>query len=363
MTLEGTSAPAVIEHNASEFSNPGTDDAALEALWDKHDAAGEVTRETARDQNGRFAAASADEAAGDDTDVSPEGDGGEAKPDAAISSTQGANGVPLPSNWRGMEETWGKIPPELRESIKAHEDKIHQTLSQQGQALSAYKPLSDVFGEFQEYFNGERGSYKPDEAVRFLFGLQRGMDSNPVETLLQIADTYDLRPKLAEMFGGQGGGASNESALLAKIGQLENTIRGFGDPSRIDERITQKLKEDRVFTEVDQMTSRVSKEMPLYDQIPESDLVSFINLAWQKLGNSASPEAVLKRAYDSAIHADPDLRAKAAALNAAAAGDPERVAAAKRANDANIRSTSSGKTRQLTDEEALGAVYDKHKGK
>jgi phosphoserine phosphatase len=122
------------------------------------------------------------------------------------------------------------------------------------------------------------------------------------------------------------------------------------------------LDQDRRNGEIETVVDRVSKDMPLYDQIPEPDLVSFIHMAKQKLGGSASHEAVLKRAYDMAVNADPDLRAKAAALQGAATDDAERVAAAKRANATNLRSTSSGKARELTQEEELGAIYDKHKG-
>jgi hypothetical protein len=60
-----------------------------------------------------------------------------------------------------------------------------------------------------------------------------------------------------------------------------------------------------------------------------------------------------------AINADPDLRTKAAALKAAAANDPGRVAAAKRANETNIRSTSTDKGRKLSEEEELGLAWDK----
>jgi hypothetical protein len=360
--------------NSSTAIDPGmlandinNEDDALGAAFDR------VARDNgaARGDGGRFAATNDDGAAADDlgdnaeagNDEPLEGGGGEERK-AGDPSTPPAE-VPLPSSWRGKDDLWAKIPAELKEPLRAHQEELHKTLSQQGQVLSTYRPVVDVFQNYKEYFNGERGSYKPEEAVDYLFNLQRQMDQNPVETLLQIADTYELRPKLAEMFGAAGGGDGgdgNNAVLLARIGQLENTIRSMGDPSKIDQRITQKLTEERQFGEVDQVIGRVSKDMPLYDQIPEPDLVSFIHMSKQKLGGSASHEAVLKRAYDMAINADPDLRAKAAALQTAAAGDPDRVAAARRANATNLRSTSTGKTRELTQEEELGAVYDKHKG-
>jgi len=360
MSVEALNAPqtdsaAVIDtSNTAETVN---DDADLGAVFDRM----ERDNGAARD-NGRFASPSAKETANNEP---LEGGGGE-DTDADDPSTPSAD-VPLPSSWRGKEALWEKIPADVRGDLRTHQEELHRTLSQQGQALSAYKPLSDVIASYKEYFGGERGNYKPHEAVDYLFNLQRQMDNDPVNTLLQIADSYELRPELTKLFGGtaaavEGSGNQSEAALRAEISQLKNTIQQMGDPSRIDQRISEKLNEARVFGEIDDLVSRTSKEMPLYDQIPDPDLVSFIHMAKQKLGGTASQEAVLKRAYDMAINADPDLRAKAAALKAAAANDPNQIAAAKRANDTNIRSTSTGKARQLTQEEELGAVYDKLKG-
>jgi hypothetical protein len=353
MSVEGSAA--VIDTAPTPVSTPADADADLGAIWDRVERDNGAARE-----NGKFASPNA--AATTETTEPLEGGEGEAAA-VAETSTPEAVEVPLPSNWRGLEDTWAKIPGELRESIKAHEDKLHQTLSQQGQALSAYKPIGDVIQKYGDYFDGRTAAYKPAEAVDYLFNLQRQMDANPINTLLEIADSYELRPKLAEMFGGQAGGGQqtdNNSVLLAEINQLKTIIRGMGDPSKIDERITSKLHEERQSKEVEDEISRVSKDMPLYAEIPETDLVHFINRSWAKLGETASREAVLKSAYDMAINADPDLRAKAAAVRTAAAGDPERVAAAKRANSTNIRSTSSGKGRELTDDELLGQVFDKN---
>lgn len=341
--------PGMINTDVSE-------DDALAAAFDRAAGSG-----SSRDEGGRFKPNAANNAAGDGADEPLEG--GEGEGDAAGEPSTPPAGVPLPSSWRGKEALWGKIPDDVKEDLRVHQEELHKTLSQQGQALSTFKPVMDVFSSYKEYFGGERGNYKPHEAVDYLFNLQRQMDNDPINTLLQIADTYELRPHLQQMFGGTGDGGDNgNAALLAKISHLENTISRMGDPSRLDERITTKLNEDREVKEIDELLGRTSKDMPLYDQIPEPDLVSFIHMAKQKLGGSASKEAVLKRAYDMAVNADPDLRAKAAALKGAADNDPARVAAAKRANATNLRSTSSGRGRDLTEEEELAAVYDKHKG-
>ncbi|NKL37487.1 hypothetical protein GFL49_27730 [Rhizobium leguminosarum bv. viciae] len=357
MSVEELNAP-LNDSAATDTGTTNTDnneDDALGAVFDRLDR----DNGAARGEGGKFTSNQPNDAGAGKEPL--EGGGGEEKVVGDTSTPP--TDVPLPSSWRGKEDLWAKVPAELKTDLRAHQEELHKTLSTQGQLISAYKPLSDVISNYKEYFGGEKGNYKPHEAVEYLFNLQRGMDENPIETLLTIADNYELRPQLAKMFGGAAGeGDNNPNVLLAKISQLENTIRSMGDPSQIDQRISKKLSEERELGSVNELISRVSKDMPLYDQIPEPDLVTFIHFAREKLGGSASQEAVLQRAYDMAVNADPDLRAKAAALKTAAAGDPERVAAAKKANQANLRSTSTGKNRELTEEEELGAVYDKHQG-
>ena len=336
--------------------NTVSDDDALGAAFDR------IARDNgaARD-NGRFASPNAE---GQPNPTEEPLEGGEGEETTVVDPSTPSAGVPLPSNWRGLEEVWSKIPAELQGSIKAHEDKLHQTLSQQGQQLSAFKPIGDVINNYAEYFGGERGNYKPHEAIDFLFTLQRQMDQKPLDTLLQIADTYELRPHLQRLFSGQGEPqqGSNEANLVAEIRRLESQIQRMSDPSTIDRRISEKLNEERTLGAAEQVYNRVSKDMPLITDVAQEELVFFINKAWTKLGSAASEEAVLRAAGEMAINADPDLRARAAALKTAAASDPDRVAAAKRATATNLRSQSSGRARDLTAEEELGAVYDKHRG-
>lgn len=346
---------------------PATD-AELGAVWDRL----ETNNGADRGEGGRFASpagtvAETDEnAAGEPAGGKEPLEGGEAGETIEGEISTPPADVPLPSNWRGLEEAWAKIPADLRGPIAAHEAKLHQTLSSQGQTLAAYKPLGDTLMEYKEYFNGEKMNVKPHEAVGFLLSLQRGMDTKPVETALEIIDRYNLRGELAKALGvaqpgtGETPPADNTQALMAEIGQLKEIIRGISDPSKIDQRISQKLDEDRQTSQVNEVISRTSKDMPLYAEV-EADLPNFITMAWAKLGDTASQEAVLKRAYDMAINADPDLRKKAAALQTAAVNDPKQVAAAKNANQANIRSTSTGKPREATEDELLAAVFDKHK--
>lgn len=371
----GVEADAAATFDAPLNTNTDTSsdmDAAMGAVWDKF----ERDNGAGRDDSGRFASDRADSAdqgadAGADGKEPLEGGGGEEGADA-VSSTP-ADVVPLPPSLRGLDDVWKEIPAHLQKPLAEHQAKLHKTLSEQGQQLSTFKPIGDTIQEFKEYFGGERGSYQPAEAIKELFTIQRNMDANPLGTLLDIAKRYELLPHLAKVFspateGTEGGSAApantENAALLAEVSELKRTIADMAskaDPSKMDERISQKLMEDRQLTGARDAINRTSKDMPLFAEVPEDDMVHFINRAWRKLGDTATQDAVLKSAYDMAVNADPDLRARAAALKSAAANDPLKVAEAKRANATNLRSTSTGKPRERTEDEALGDVWDKHK--
>jgi hypothetical protein len=79
----------------------------------------------------------------------------------------------------------------------------------------------------------------------------------------------------------------------------------------------------------------------------EKIIPAMIEPAMAKLGDGASAQDILAAAYDMAINADPDLRAKVAAA-AAPAPDPKRTEAALRAKSVNVISKSSGNPKPLS---------------
>ena len=74
------------------------------------------------------------------------------------------------------------------------------------------------------------------------------------------------------------------------------------------------------------------------------------------------PKAVLQKAYDMAINANPDVRAKVRAAEAKATAttqDPKKAAAVRNAVSINVKSSNSGKERVMTETEAMGAAWDR----
>jgi hypothetical protein len=343
------------------------DDAALDAVWDKH----ERDNGAERAGDGKFSspnksAAQTDEAPPAGSQEPLEGGGGE---DAGDTESTPQSSVPLPSNWQSneMKEAWAKIPPDLQPVIAAHDAKLRETLSKQGNALQTWKPISEIISKNGDYFDGRTAQYRPEDAINAMFETVRQLDTNPVETLVQIATDYKCLDKLAAAFrldGEDVGTVGTQNAeLVAKIGELENTIRalqtGF-KPEIVDERVSRILLDRDEHAAAQDAINRTSKDMPLFDDVPEDDMVHYIHRAKAKLNGTGSKDAVLKLAYDMAINADPDLRARAAALKGAAVTDAGKVAAQRNANAANLRSTSTGRPREQTEDEMLDGIWDKH---
>ena len=130
MSVEALNAtnPAGQSADSGATIDTSSDDA-LGAVFDKF----ERDNGAGRGEDGRFRS---DNPSANDGDGNEPLEGGEGEGDAAGDTSTPPAGVPLPSSWRGKEALWGKIPDEVKEDLRAHQEELHKTLSQQGQALS-----------------------------------------------------------------------------------------------------------------------------------------------------------------------------------------------------------------------------------
>ncbi|MBZ9693933.1 hypothetical protein [Mesorhizobium sp. CO1-1-9] len=344
--------------------NGVTEDAALGAVWDKMERDNGAERD-----GGKFVSPDPGKRAEATATASPQGgDGGEPAGDGL---TPGAGSVPLPDNWKGLQGAdvvkgaWEKTPAEIRAFVAAREQDLQSRLSDHGRQIAAAKPVQEAIEKFAHYFDPVKGRktadgsvVTPARAIEFLFQAQANLDAAPVESLLALADSYGVRDKLAAAFGQTV--QQGESELRREIAGLKQMLASAHNPATIDDRINQKLQERTDQQSAAEELTRLSADKPLYSEIPEVDMVEAIHKARRKLGDAASKEAVFTMAYDMAVNADPDLRAKAAAAKPAASNGAAKVESARRAAAVNIPSTASGRGRALTEDEELAAVYDRN---
>lgn len=335
-----------------------TDDDQLGAVFDKFERDNGAERE-----NGKFVSPDPEKRAAVSSPVAAEGE-----------EPAGGGPAPLPAAWAALrgeaitdaiKDAWSKADPALRSFVDTREGELTSRLTEQGRQISGLKPVLDVFDKHKDYFDGRHkmpdgSGLTPAAAVAFLFNAQRHLDKDPIGGLLAIADRYGVRDKLAEAFGKTV--PEGESELRRELAGLKELLSRQSQPVNVDERIEAKLQEAEAERQAAEEVGRLSKDKPLFSEIPQEDLLHSIDKARRRLGATASNKAVFDLAYDMAVNADPDLRAKAAAaVKAAAPDDARKVEGAKRAASINLTSTSSGKGRDLTEEEELGLVYDRNR--
>jgi len=325
--IEQTSAPAAAETSAPAAS----EDAGYDAAWDR-------LTNGSRDEGGKFKSE------------------GEAKPEAeAATDVQEAQQAPaapsvsLPANMTpDMADIFEGMPAERAQKLTAWADKLHRQMSDQGRQLGALKPFIEVTSSYPEYFN-QQGAPAPADAFNRMMAVQKLLDSDPVAGLRQIAEAYGVTEQAL------GGGLATDAARLhATIGELRQQIASMASPDAIRQQIENVSRERTAVDEV----SRFAQSKPLFADV-EAVLPDFVVLARRQLGDDATPTALLERAYDMAVNAMPETRAKQNAAVQAAAPASAKVEAAKKAASINIKGAPTGARPYATEEEAMGAAFDR----
>jgi len=342
VSVESVVSPAVIVPDSPVGETALSEDAQLDAAWTKLHPEERVERE-----NGKF--------------VSPDPEKRAATEQATAETT--TTDVPMPANWQGKDDLWGKIPAEVRGEIAEFQNSQHAKLSDLGRKVAAYEPLQQAASEFAEYFNGnlkdaDGQPISPADGIRYLVGIQQAMDTDPIQTLLSIMDTYQARDKVAAALGVTVAPQGDQNKLLLdKIASLERTIASNRfDPSMIEQVVDQKNAK----SQHDQEVSRLLSSKPLANEIEPEDMVFYIGKAWKALGPDAAKSAVFDHAYNAAVEASPTLRAKSQAVSETAKDAAAKAEAAKRGTSVNVKSTAQTAPRKQSEDEAMEEVWRKH---
>lgn len=313
-----------------------------------------------RAANGQFASpngsAQAAAASPGDGGVSPGEDGAGVPSDPPVPS-----GTPAPAHLPGaIKSHWDKFPEEARAAIAAHQSEMDRKFGEIGKQFGAVKPIADKLTEAVTKFDDFRGM-TPDQLAQGaleLAAVQARLNKDPVNTLIEVAKHYNVLPHLAQAFQGQGGDQQLVTGLQQKIANLEAQLSKVSNPDTIRETVSKTLQERETETLVQKFAAEDGKD---YWADVEADMPLYIKHVLEK-GLAEGPMAVLQKAYDMAINANPDVRAKVRAAEAkatAATPDPKKAAAVRNAVSINVKSSNSGKERSMTEQEAMAAAYDR----
>lgn len=313
-----------------------------------------------RGSDGKFVSPSEDDGAEDasPTDASPGGEQGADEADRETPPPDDPSAQSAPTELPGsVKAVWAELPEAARDAVRHMHEDMNRRLSDQGRELSNFKPVKDVVSEFSEYFDGTVAKYEPAEAMRYMFNLQRKMDADPIGTLMEVANAYGIANQLQQPTD-----ATREIAALNQtIRQLQNRLENQADPGNLETAVSSVLTK----REVEKAIADFATNAEFYSDV-ENDLPDFISLARRKMGDDADPMKVLESAYNMAVNANDDVRAKKAAAEAerekakaASRTDPKRTENAKKAASINVKSNGTGKQQFASDDDAMGAAYDR----
>lgn len=285
-----------------------------------------------------------------------EGDAGEEQAAPVV-----VDASPAPANWNGLDDAWKALPPEHQAKVKAHFDDLHRRMSDQGRQLAGVKPIADHIAQATQalpIFKGmspEQVSQKALELAAVAVDLKR----DPVNTLIQVAQSTGQLQALAARLSGQQmpEGHQQISTLEQEVISLKRQLAAVSDPNQIETTVSRVFERNTAQDTINQFAADPANSLW---PVLEPHLPKYIAEV-KEADPALSAKDTLRKAYDKAVEAFPALKAErdAAAKQAAADADAKRAESAKRASSINLKSTSTGKERMLTELEALGSAYDR----
>jgi hypothetical protein len=263
----------------------------------------------------------------------------------------------LPAN---IKAKWAAMPEDAREAVLSSHRDMSRKLADQGRVVQASKPIYDVLVQAAQDIPSMR-DMTPAQIAQDVFAMARiqgDLNKDPVRTILGIAKQYGALDGIRQAIAGQqpDQGAAQNVQMAQELKALRAQVSQFADPTLIEQRVTQTL----TTRDTERMVSDYAGQKEHWAAV-EPMIPALIPIVQQRLGQGASAQDVLDAAYDMAIHANPDLRAKVTAPAVQqAAPDPARTAAQMKAKSVNVTSRP-GTARVLTEDQALAAVWDKHR--
>lgn len=332
-----------------------------EALARRYDELNvEPQPEPLRDEHGRFKSANAEagnaeEAEAEGKDAADEESGAEGE-EAGEGEEEEAEGIEPPAHLpQPLKDAWKDMPAAAREAMARHQADIDRKFSQQGRTLQTLQPISERLNKAIESYPALR-DMTPEQiadAAVSLVPVQRDLEQDPANTVLRIAQEFGVLEQIKAHLSGQ-----KPSDQSNHIGELQREIRSLKQQleqstDSVDEKISAAMSERETASAVESFASKAEHWADVEPHLPH-----FIDMVREQQPDAA-PAETLQAAYDMAVHAIPEVRAKVqGSEKPPAKPDPERARKAKRASSTNVRSTQTGKGREKTLDETLSETFD-----
>jgi hypothetical protein len=297
-----------------------------------------------------------DKAAGDApveaAEPAPEAVEAPAEAEPAPEAVEAPTDVPV-----ALRKHWSALPEDARDAVLTSQREMSRKLSDMGRQVQGIAPIRDVLVEAVKT-NPAIANMRPEDVARDVMELAQfsaAFKSKPLETFISLANKHGMTDALRQALGGQPQQAQQTATLQNEIAALKQQLARAADPEFIREQVSAVTMQERVLSDVQAFAATQEHWSEVESFMPK--VIPLIREAMP----DASGKDVLARAYELALQTyRPELKAKAqAAVEAAAQPDPERTQAALKAKSVNVTARTSGKARELTEEESYAAAYDR----
>lgn len=351
MTVENELSNEPVDTGQALDTGPVVDttDAAMGDAYDKIMAGQE------RDDTGRFKAVVAA------TPASLEGEeGAGVVADASTVSAVSPAPAHLP---QAIKADWDKIPQASRDAIVQHQQTMDRKFGELGKQFETVKPIADKLTDAVTRFP-EFAGMTPDRIAQGaieLAAVQTRLNKDPLGTVLEIAQHYGvLAPLQQKLSGAQVTDNSGQvvAGLQREIAELKGQLQQTISPDYIRQQVTAISEEAAIAAKVQSFAT--GKEF-WADVQPH--MATFFDMALNSNPNVSELDAI-EIAYDMAVNAIPSVREKARLAEAGKTAtvddlSAKRAEAAKRATSINVKPSTSGKEKPMSEEDAMASAYDR----
>lgn len=375
--VETAAADAGLDTSSEPQDEPSLDEQ-LDAIWD------EAHGEPARDANGRFKSRTKDTAEGSDADGGEELSGEELAGDdvtdhpdeKSVSDTTSATDD-MPNSWsKDMAEEWKSLTPAMRSYIAKRETETQQALSRAGRAVNIVKnaePVLNAVAPFTKYLNqvSQHMGKPPEQLISDVLRFENTLRTAPDnETKLTV-----LKDIIAE-YGVDVSSLIGADADVALRGRPDIDITRHPDFVEMRRKLHQ--IETMTIGERQQQLQAQAEEMDAAIHTAATDTANFPHFEKVRAVMAGLIQAMpddpsvpvkdlIKRAYDAACRADPDIferiqkdQQEKVRLEQQRQ-QRERAARAQRAAAPNVKTTTPSPSKRTMDQdmEAIASKYYK----
>ncbi len=275
------------------------------------------------------------------------------QPEEAEAETEGEPeprpSIEFPNSWTAEQrEHWAAIPPATQEYIVEREKQAHGQISRMGQELSALRPVTDAFQQYQQTF--ARHGLTPMQGVNELLKAQEQLDRDPAGTLLAIAQRYGID------FTQLANGTTDQGEVSPQVEYLKRQVQSLESKMTASEQMTREQQEQEYQAEVARATDELKRsgieQKPHYEELKPA-IANYI---------ATGQAQTFEEAYDKAAWADPNARKSLLDAQKKADLDAKAKAAAdaKKAAKVNVGAKSKPTVaKPATWEETAAAVADR----